>query len=176
MVNLILILRGQTVVCGIIYGRNKMKKLIKKLKNEWRYYPARVRFFKSLWVWGERRRKHRSQKKHRLAKRVGRRQFERRKNHPAFQELLRISKCALCKTLNDLTFDHIQPLAHGGDNNLANIQILCSTCNNQKDNHMKDPENCPFCQAELKGVSDSWGMSPEGWAQSRESHDKNHSQ
>src|SRR3990167_1418755 len=114
-----------------------LMKLLKKLKNELRYYPARVRFFHSLWVWGERRQKHRNQKKHRLAKRVGRLQFERRKKHPLFQELYRTSKCGLCEISNNLTFDHIQPLAHGGDNDLSNIQILCSDCNNYKDNNSR---------------------------------------
>lgn len=33
---------------------------------------------------------------------------------------------------DDLTGDHITPLAHGGTNDLANIQILCRPCNSRK--------------------------------------------
>jgi len=38
----------------------------------------------------------------------------------------------------------------------------------------KDPENCPFCEAELKGTSSGWGMSPEAWEESKKNHDKYH--
>lgn len=38
----------------------------------------------------------------------------------------------------------------------------------------KDPENCPYCQAEIKGCSDGWGMSPEGWEQMKVKHLKEH--
>jgi len=27
----------------------------------------------------------------------------------------------------------------------------------------RDPLNCPFCQAEERGCSEGWGLSPEGW-------------
>ncbi len=55
--------------------------------------------------------------------------------------LLRLQqgKCGACKC--DLSFgfhlDHIQPIAKGGENIDANIQLLCPTCNCQK--HTKDP-------------------------------------
>ena len=38
----------------------------------------------------------------------------------------------------------------------------------------KDPRNCPFCEAEEKGVSSGWGMSPEGWERIRRNHEDNH--
>jgi len=38
----------------------------------------------------------------------------------------------------------------------------------------KDVTNCPFCQAEGRGVSDAWGMSPEAWSALEEKHKKNH--
>jgi hypothetical protein len=29
---------------------------------------------------------------------------------------------------------------------------------------------CPFCEAELKGVSSIWGLSPEGWKEKYKEH------
>ena len=41
-------------------------------------------------------------------------------------------KCALCKSVLDLTMDHKIPLTKGGTNALENIQILCRRCNQKK--------------------------------------------
>ena len=38
---------------------------------------------------------------------------------------------------------------------------------------MKDPYNCPYCQAE-EGYPGGWGMSPQGWEDMKEKHDKYH--
>jgi hypothetical protein len=38
-------------------------------------------------------------------------------------------RCLCCGATNDLTFDHVLPLAKGGTHELANIQILCRRCN-----------------------------------------------
>jgi hypothetical protein len=37
--------------------------------------------------------------------------------------------CACCNSLENLTFDHIIPIALGGSNKLENGQILCKSCN-----------------------------------------------
>ena len=38
-------------------------------------------------------------------------------------------KCARCSSTKGLQFDHIRPFALGGDSSLANIQLLCGSCN-----------------------------------------------
>ena len=38
----------------------------------------------------------------------------------------------------------------------------------------KDPQNCPFCEAEEKGYSVGWGGSPEFWAEKEKEHKENH--
>lgn len=40
--------------------------------------------------------------------------------------------CVRCGSKQDLHFDHIIPVAKGGDNTAANIQILCEPCNLKK--------------------------------------------
>jgi 5-methylcytosine-specific restriction endonuclease McrA len=44
--------------------------------------------------------------------------------------------CAHCGTPQNLTIDHIIPLAKGGKNTLDNLQMLCYACNTEKaDSH-----------------------------------------
>lgn len=40
--------------------------------------------------------------------------------------------CQLCGTEERLTVDHIVPRVLGGDDNLNNLQVLCSRCNSSK--------------------------------------------
>jgi CRISPR/Cas system Type II protein with McrA/HNH and RuvC-like nuclease domain len=40
--------------------------------------------------------------------------------------------CKICQTIEDLTVDHIVPLARGGDNTIENMQILCRKHNSKK--------------------------------------------
>ena len=49
-------------------------------------------------------------------------------------------QCQSCgqTDLDKLTIDHIIALAHGGSNDISNLQTLCSTCNQQKKHHF-DP-------------------------------------
>lgn len=52
---------------------------------------------------------------------------------------LQKSKCANCKCLlGEFHVDHINPLALGGTNDPANLQLLCPSCNRRK--HAKPPE------------------------------------
>lgn len=42
--------------------------------------------------------------------------------------------CVFCGYDKGLTADHIVPLSKGGKNAIENLQILCNTCNELKDN------------------------------------------
>ena len=43
--------------------------------------------------------------------------------------------CGKQKTEAKLNIDHIIPLATGGTNDISNLQVLCSRCNQQKKHH-----------------------------------------
>ncbi len=55
-------------------------------------------------------------------------------------------QCKSCgKTnLDNLTIDHIIALAHGGKNDISNLQTLCLTCNQQKKHHFDSRFNRHF--------------------------------
>jgi 5-methylcytosine-specific restriction enzyme A len=40
--------------------------------------------------------------------------------------------CQICGATEDLTIDHIIPLAAGGTNDISNFQTLCQSCNSRK--------------------------------------------
>ena len=41
-------------------------------------------------------------------------------------------KCQQCGTEEDIEFDHIHPISKGGTSEMANIQLLCRSCNRRK--------------------------------------------
>lgn len=41
-------------------------------------------------------------------------------------------RCVECDTEDDLQFDHVIPIAHGGGSAQANVQLLCGDCNRLK--------------------------------------------
>lgn len=41
-------------------------------------------------------------------------------------------KCKYCGSTNNLTIDHIIPLAKGGTNEPDNLRVMCRTCNCRK--------------------------------------------
>lgn len=47
-------------------------------------------------------------------------------------QLARQPYCAACGATEDLTVDHIVPLARGGRGELSNLQTLCRMCNGSK--------------------------------------------
>jgi hypothetical protein len=47
------------------------------------------------------------------------------------------SKCVFCGSTNALEFDHIFPLALGGEDSTENLQILCGRCNRRKHTRCK---------------------------------------
>ena len=55
-------------------------------------------------------------------------------NKELFNTLLHKYKfeCVHCKTKDNLTIDHIKPVAKGGTSELSNLQILCKSCNSKK--------------------------------------------
>ena len=46
--------------------------------------------------------------------------------------------CLKCGSKENLSLDHIKPLASGGENNTDNLQTLCKRCNSSKGNTIKD--------------------------------------
>lgn len=48
------------------------------------------------------------------------------------RDVLAIGRCAHCGKTDDLTVDHIIPLAAGGSNDRRNLQCLCQACNHAK--------------------------------------------
>lgn len=47
------------------------------------------------------------------------------------------TRCAYCGTDQDLTVDHIKPLALGGDDQPHNLQPLCRPCHTSKSARMR---------------------------------------
>lgn len=46
--------------------------------------------------------------------------------------------CQTCGATENLTIDHIIPLAEGGTNDISNFQTLCQSCNSRKGRRMSD--------------------------------------
>lgn len=44
--------------------------------------------------------------------------------------------CQLCGINNNLEFDHIHPLKHGGKSTVENLQLLCQSCNKFKSDRL----------------------------------------
>jgi 5-methylcytosine-specific restriction endonuclease McrA len=48
------------------------------------------------------------------------------------------SRCMACGKTGWVTLDHIIPTSLGGDNSLRNLQLLCISCNEEKDDKVID--------------------------------------
>jgi len=54
-------------------------------------------------------------------------------------DLFEVEKvCKICGSPEDLTVDHVIPLAGYGPNTRVNLQILCKPCNSKKNSKMPD--------------------------------------
>jgi 5-methylcytosine-specific restriction endonuclease McrA len=51
---------------------------------------------------------------------------------PVYRSFIVGPHCSECGTTEDLTKDHIWPLAKGGSNTVNNIRTLCRSCNSSK--------------------------------------------
>lgn len=51
--------------------------------------------------------------------------------------------CQMCGTEERLSVDHIVPRHLGGDDNLSNLQVLCSSCNSSKGGRFFDRAKTP---------------------------------
>ena len=51
--------------------------------------------------------------------------------------------CQMCGTEERLSVDHIVPRHLGGDDNLTNLQVLCSSCNSSKGGRFFDRAKTP---------------------------------
>lgn len=49
--------------------------------------------------------------------------------------------CLRCRSIENLTLDHIIPINKGGENKLGNLQLLCKSCNSKKRDTFKDYRN-----------------------------------
>jgi 5-methylcytosine-specific restriction endonuclease McrA len=47
-------------------------------------------------------------------------------------------QCVKCHSTKHLTIDHILPISKGGESVLKNLQILCRSCNEEKDTRIID--------------------------------------
>jgi 5-methylcytosine-specific restriction endonuclease McrA len=69
-----------------------------------------------------------------MANRLGSRQRRRVREVLKFTDL---GRCQYCGRSDDLTIDHIVPLASGGRNSLFNLQTLCRQCNQRKGSRLE---------------------------------------
>lgn len=51
--------------------------------------------------------------------------------------------CQMCGTEERLSVDHIVPRHLGGDDNVTNLQVLCSSCNSSKGGRFFDKAKTP---------------------------------
>ena len=58
------------------------------------------------------------------------RKISRRKRKEVFRRAN--GKCRHCGAEQNLEIDHIFPFSRGGGNEIENLQLLCSRCNNRK--------------------------------------------
>jgi hypothetical protein len=60
-------------------------------------------------------------------------------SHEDWETILeRDKKCLWCEALDDLTLDHVIPIAKGGKHDISNAQVLCRKCNSKKNTKIID--------------------------------------
>lgn len=95
-----------------------------------------------------------------LRKTANKRRSERLKQTPgtlayAWEKMLDYFKhrCLACGTTNDITQDHVIPLALGGVHHISNMQPLCMTCNQSKNATIRDYRDPAQLQAFLVSLA-----------------------
>lgn len=61
-------------------------------------------------------------------------------------------KCQKCNSEDNLSIDHIIPLALGGNNSVENIQILCKSCNSKKSTKAIDYRGGIALEVDTNGI------------------------
>ena len=66
--------------------------------------------------------------------------------------------CNGCKVLfpfRNMTVDHVVPRAHGGSDDLSNLQLLCGACNSMKG---RDSQAAFLARLKREGIApEAWG-------------------
>jgi 5-methylcytosine-specific restriction endonuclease McrA len=73
-----------------------------------------------------------------IAEKLNKEEYEKRKKEVLERDGYR---CKLCRSMNNLTVDHIVKRSRGRDDSMANLRTLCTDCHDKVDNCPNSPKN-----------------------------------